>query len=491
MDLNHETAISRGAAFGAALALACVIAASMAVDASARRGIATGFADPRFILPSTADRGPALAESVRAGATYARIPIGWSTVERSPAGNPTDPSDPAYDWSRFEDAIIDADRRGLEVFVTLHSAPSWAEGPGRPDNDRDGPPGTWMPNAPRLGAFAQALARRYDGTYVPAGRSEPLPRVSLFEAWNEPNLTGFLAPQWVEGKRRPYGPRLYRRLLNAVYSGIKKSQPDAKVIAGATGPNSGSRGSRRTAPMRFMRELLCLGPGRHPKPRNCPRPARFDVLSHHPISPDRSPREEADGRDVAFQEMPRVRSLLRAAERHETVRPAGPRRPLWATELWWESSPPAVPRAPSEREQARHIADSLRVLWKQGIPVALFFQVLDDEQVGGRPRIGWGTGVVSSEGRRKASFSAARFPFVADRVSRRKVAVWTRAPAAGTLKIRVRRKRGGFRTLRKTRVQAGDVVTKRFRLRRRAKLRGLVRGETSNPWRVPRRRLTR
>lgn len=481
----------RRAGIGAALVCAALLFALVPAGADARRGIETGFADQRFFSDDAFARSSTLDLSVQAGASYARIPIAWGAVEKRPAADPTDPADPAYTWGRFERAIQDATARGLEVVVTIHRAPAWAQGPNAPDNDREGRRGTWKPDAERLGAFATALARRFDGTYWPDGVGEPLPRVRLFEPWNEPNLTGFLAPQWVEGKKLPYGPRLYRRLLNSVYDGVKTSQPDALVIAGGTGPLGGTRGSRRTRPRRFFRELFCLTRGKRPDALPCPEPARFDVLSHHPISPARSPRRKADRGDLSFQEMPQLRRLLRAAERNGTVQPGGLRRQLWATETWWQSSPPAGPRAPSERLQARRIADALRVLWTQRIPVALLYQVLDDEVLDAGRRAGWATGVVTSDGRRKDSFSAARFPFVADRVARKRVAIWTRAPVAGRLKIRMQKRRGGFRTLRKVRVDAGDVVKERFRLRRGGKLRALVGGEPSLSWRVPRRRITR
>ena len=94
----------------------------------------------------------------------------------------------------------------------------------------------------RSGSSRTALAIRYSGSFVPpdssAGPGLPLPRVSLVEPWNEPNLSAFLSPQWINGK--PTGPELYRRLLNAVYDGYKSVQPDSTIIAGATGPRAAS-----------------------------------------------------------------------------------------------------------------------------------------------------------------------------------------------------------------------------------------------------------
>src|SRR5207249_766492 len=82
-------------------------------------------------------------------------------------------------------------------------------------------PGAWKPNATKYGQFAEALARRYSGHF------QGLPRVSEFEAWTEPNLTQFLAPQWKQKKK--YAPVLYRKMLSQFYGGVHAAQPGATV----------------------------------------------------------------------------------------------------------------------------------------------------------------------------------------------------------------------------------------------------------------------
>lgn len=68
---------------------------------------------------------------------------------------------------------------------TIYSAPDYAEGADRPATAT---PGSWRPDPAAFGAFAEAVARRYSG-------ANGLPRVRYFEAWNEPNLDVYLAPQ--------------------------------------------------------------------------------------------------------------------------------------------------------------------------------------------------------------------------------------------------------------------------------------------------------
>lgn len=486
-----------GSRYAAALACALALLAIAPAPADAR-GIEIGFADSLFRSFDPRERAIAYEESLDAGAGYARLIVGWESIAPRKPLNASDPSDPAYRWGRLDSSLVDAAERGLEVLITIHAAPPWAERP-KPGGSYPAPPGTDRPSAKRLAEFAYALARRYDGGYVPLddagdladpGR-EPLPRVELFEAWNEPNLTGFLAPQNLNG--RPHSPVLYRRLLNAVYRGVHAAQPGATVIAGATAPfGSAENEDRFVRPLEFMRRLLCLkGRNRLEARGRCKR-ARFDLLSHHPISPEWEPRQGAVHPDnVTIPEMGQLRRTLRAAERQGTVRPTGLRRELWATEFWWETSPPTdLYDAPSERRQARNIADGLRMLWQQRIPVGLLFQIRDDAEVTGPPRKGWGSGLVFADGSRKRSFRGTRFPLVADRVGRRAIAVWTRAPAPGTLEL-VARGRGRTRTFAREPVAAGEVFRGRFELRGRARVRARVDGERSLGWRVPGGRRTR
>ena len=75
-------------------------------------------------------------------------------------------------------------------------------------------------NFTRLKEFAYAAAIRYSGLYR---RADVVPsRVSLWTAWNEPNIPLGLKQQW----RRPGGrwvihsAWVYARICNAVYDGI-------------------------------------------------------------------------------------------------------------------------------------------------------------------------------------------------------------------------------------------------------------------------------
>ena len=481
--------MSRGIQMAAALAALTIVAALLPASApAAGRSIQTGFADPEFLQGNGHTRSLLLNRSVRVGSDYARIVIGWLRIAPHEPAHPTHPGDPAYDFSQLDRAVRDAHERGLKVLFTLHSAPSWAS-QGTPTGPYVAEPQSWRPDPVALGRFAQALAIRYSGKYVPpAGTGSgtgALPRVSLIEPWNEPNLTAFLSPQWENGEL--VAADRYRDMLNAVYAAYHAVQPRAKVIAGATGPEGDPGPGRRTAPLTFLRALLCLHGRDALEATSCPDPARFDILSHHPISPfGEPPEEKAPGTDDAgVREMKDIHRMLRAAERQGTVLPANRKRELWASEIWWETSPPTVLYdAPSARRQARNLAEAMKMLWQQHVPVALFFQVRDDEAVAGPPRSGWATGMFYADDTPKPSFKAVRLPFVADRRSGHTVSIWARSPADGVLRITSSKSAHGH-VVARYRVDAGDVVSDRVKLRGPAHLEARIAGSSSLQARVP------
>ena len=230
------------------------------------------------------------------------------------------------------------------------------------------PPGSWKPSPKALGQFAQALGKRYSGHYG------GLPRVRYYEVWNKPNITKYLAPQWV-GKKA-VSPDFYRRMLNSFYKGVNKAQPGAKVIGGVMSPFGDSRkdpldpARPRLRPLVFLRKLLCLK--RNLKSSKCPTKPHFDIVSQHPLNFNKAPRYRPfNNNDVQVATFGKVKKTLRAAERTKHVRPRHPRhRPLWATKYIWYTKPPN-PTGVSPMTQARWIEFGFYLLWKGGASVIL------------------------------------------------------------------------------------------------------------------------
>ena len=460
-----------------ALSLLVVAQAADVPAASAERGLTTGIMDSEFRSAANRDVSLDLTERVDAGVV--RIPLFWSNAVAGRPANPRDPSDPAYEFSAIDAAVKAATQRGFRVLLTVRSAPEWAEGPNRP-SEHVAPPGTWDPDPRAFGDFGHALAKRYSGSFPdPASApGAPLPRVSHYEVWNEGNLTSFLAPQWEGGQ--PRSPAIYRDLLNAFYDGVHSAGEGYVVIGGALAPYGTARGGKRMRPLFFLRELLCLKGRRKLKPKRCP-PVKMDAFSHHAISLG-SPRSKPHHPDDApTGQIGRVKRTVRAAEKGGNVTPRG-RRPLWVTEFWWPSSPPASANVPLPfggvplEKQARWIEEALYLFWTKGFDTAIYFQIRDPSD-GGFP-----TGLFFADDTPKPAAQAFRFPFVTERQSRKRVRAWGKSPQAGELVIE-RHKGGDWRPLKALNVGAGNVFTTKLKLRGAAVLRARVGDEQSREWR--------
>jgi hypothetical protein len=476
----------------AATVLASLGLLAAAAPAGAARGLQTGFLDALYQSGDAATRQTWLDRSVQAGASLARVDIKWSSIAKARPANPTNPADPAYSFSLLDATVRDATARGLTLLLNVHSAPTWAEGPNRPTGAA---PGTWRPGPAEFGQVATAIATRYGGSFPdPMGGGKLLPRVSFFQAWNEPNLSDYLTPQY-EG-RKSIGPLIYRGLLNAFYDAVKAVHSDNVVVTAGTAPYGDPPGGPRTRPVAFWRSVFCLkrkgkakgkgkrkGRGGKLARARCPKGgrAKLDVLAHHPINTTGKPTNRAANPDDASSpDMGRIRRVLRAAERLRTIRPGG-RRPLWATEMWWETNPPDTVLGVSPSRQARFVEQALFLIWKGGGSVALNLQVRDAPFNPSDPFLVNQSGIFDSNGAPKPSFTAFRFPLVAERLRRGAVRVWGKSPLAGALSIQ-RARGANYRTLRTLTVGAGQVFVARLRLRRNARLRAQIGGESSLVW---------
>ena len=455
-----------------ALAVAVSVAtvdstATAGKGSDAVRPLVTGFADPGFSNEGEANAGSLLDKSIEAGASIVRIEANWAGIAPATPANPQSPDDPVYEFDNLDRAVQSASARGLSVLLNVSKAPRWAEG-----NAPEGSPsGSRKPNPAAFGDFGAALARRYSGDF------SGLPRVRYFEAWNEPNLATYLAPQY-EGKS-PVGAIHYRSMLNAFYAAIKSVNADDKVLTGGTAPYGDRPGGQRTRPLAFLRAMFCLK--RDLKATKCPEKANFDILAHHPINTSGGPRLSAINRDDASTpDFKNVAKVLRAAERRGTVGSPKHHR-LWATELWWESNPPDQKEGVPLRVHANYTQESLYLLWKQHADVAINLQIQDTTLEQGNPFADESTGLFFSSGKRKPAFRAFQFPLVGDRTGR-KSRVWGKSPESGRLAIQMRKGKA-WRTVRKLNLNAGDVFYEKIKLPRKYKIRARVAGVTSLTWR--------
>jgi len=466
-----------------------------AAPASAKRDIAVGFADDvfadnLFFQPDSSDRAGWARRLGRTKAGLVRLNVYWArVVSSSEPADATIVDQPAYDWSEIDRALWATSAQGVEPLLTVLTAPRFAEGPKRP-SDEEARPGTWKPSAEKLREFAIALATRYSGNYPdPLNPGETLPRVRYYEGWNEPNLHRYITPQRTKkGKNR--SPDIYRKLLNGFYEGIKSVRSSNRVLAAGTGPFGDPEGELRIPPLEFWRDVFCLKNRKKLKfkRKGCPQRkdrAQLDIFAHNAInSPGDGPTVSAQLRDNATAaDMDELVDVIRAAEKHGTVRPGG-KREVWATELWFESNPPEKDGARLNKH-ARRMAEALYVLWKQKVSAGIFLQLRDSPYDPKSPAVvGLQSGVYFLDGTPKPALEAVRFPFVAERKSRGRVIAWGKSPASGGLELERKRARGGWERVARVRVNGGEVFKEELKLREEERLRARVGKSKSISWKV-------
>jgi hypothetical protein len=303
-------------------------------------------------------------------------------------------------------------------------APRWAVSRGSPGDRRN----RWRPSAREFGRFAEAVARRYSGSFHDGG--ETLPAVRLFTTWNEPNHPIFLLPQWQRaGKRgrwRPVAPHLYRRMHEAAYDAIKRVNPaDRVLIGGLAAQGSRAKGPEEgVPPLRFIRELACVdGHLRRLRVRECRgfRPLRADGFAIHPYTSNGPPGTSgAESDSLELADLGRLTDLLSELGRRGRI--AAP-LPVYVTEYGYETNPPD-PRGVSLEQQADYVGQSTYLAWRRPDVDSVAQFLLQD--IGPDPRQpvssahrwdDYQTGLLDYHGHSKPALQAFRLPFWVERTT--------------------------------------------------------------------------
>jgi len=348
-----------------------------------------------------------------AGATAVRMDLSWYTIAPKTlpdAFDPTNPADPAYDWSSLDARIEAAFARGLEPFLVVNDAPVWA----RLDNKEAGAP----PNAEDLGKFMQAAAERYSGSF------EGLPRIRYWQIWIEPNVNKFFRHQFEGGKL--LAPTRYAAMVNAAAAAIHAVHADNKVIAGGFSPFTVTRGDTRAiTPMTFMEDMLCMTPAGKPK-AGCDRRVHFDIWSHHPFTSGGPTHKAYHKGDVSLGDLGEMKAMLVAAYKYRHI--VSTSMPgFWVTEFSWDTKPPD-PDALPVKLQARWTAEAMYVMWKAGITMVTWLDIRDHPYPANAVQSGlYYLGSTLQKDKPKPTLSAFRFPFVAY-TRKHGIFVWGRTP---------------------------------------------------------------
>ena len=250
-----------------AMWLAVASSAVGAPDARASRGQVSIFQDDMSL---EADPALVLSQLRLLGASTVRVAARWSATapqpntRKRPSGfDAGDPGAPGYRWGAIDTIVRDAAAEGIQVELDIgNAAPLWATGSGAPhDRQRHY---NWEPSASAFGQFVRAVGRRYSGAYQPPGASAPLPRVSSWAIWSEPNLGYSIAPQGVPTALTiENSGRIYRGLLGAAWTALAAtghSTASDQILIGELAPRGAPKfgvfGSMD--PLVFLRALYCV-----------------------------------------------------------------------------------------------------------------------------------------------------------------------------------------------------------------------------------------
>lgn len=387
------------------------------------------------------------------GVDMVRVVVVWAqiapaaTARTAPAGfDASDPADyPAENWAPYDRIVRLAAADGIAVDFTLSGgAPRWAEGPGIPKAALDNPYWAWRPSAVAFGEFAYAVAERYSGTYVPPREAEPLPRVSFWAIWNEPNFGEDLGPQATHGSTVATGPMMYRKLVAQGWNALQATGHGADTILigefdpwGLSGPPTAKhpRGYpgqfAQTKPLRFLRALYCVDSRYRPlrgsaaRAVGCPptamasrafrpnNPGLFDAsgLSDHPYPHNQPPTIET-ARDPDIAPLPRLPNLERALDRAQRAYGSRRRLPIYDTEYGYITDPPGHGGFVSAANAAYYLNWAEYLTWKQPRITSTMQYLLYDpppepKALGGG---GFASGLLFSSGREKPSYAAYRLP---------------------------------------------------------------------------------
>ncbi len=421
----------------ATLVAACAaLGAAAAPPALASHSQITFFEAPRDLL-NAATRHKAFLQLQTLGVKALRLELHWHDVapnansSRRPKFNAKSPA--SYNWEAYDPVVAEAVRLKWKLLLTVTApVPKWATAAKRDLITR--------PEDKQFEEFMTAVGLHYGS------------EVSWWALWNEPNIAGWLMPQW-NSNGTPASPRIYRGLFQAGYAGLKAAGISSpQVLFGETSPfgedhNPSPRAYPRSevAPLEFMREALCLN-AHYRKSSTCGE-LQITGYAQHPYTYPavQGPYYRPPERDeVTIGTLPRLSNALTLAARAHAI-PA--HLPIYLTEFGVQSKPNflGVPLA----EQAEYDAISEKIAWEDPQVVAFSQYLLTDEP----PHsglTGYRTGLETLSGARKPLYYAWPIPLVVSRTGSG-YSLWGLVrPATGVTKLRVYVEPSGsrhFRTL--------------------------------------------
>lgn len=320
----------------------------------------------------------------------------WAVAAKKPA-DATDPGDPAYRWAIYDRLVRYATDNDIKVVFSFLFTPAWANG----NQARNVAP----TNAKDLEDFAYAAAERYSGLWIPPAWQQdaslgignsPLPKVTMWTAWNEPNNPLWLKPQYKRVGRtwRVESAFQYAKICNAVYNGVHSSflgpLQGEQVACGVTGPkgNDAPKSDRPSVdPLTFLTSAKKFGM------------KQFDIYAHHPYADKgtEAPNYKPKGAQARRIQLGNMNLLI-----NRVTKLYGPKH-FWITEYGYQTNPPdKTIFGISWAKQALYMKQAFAMARKNPrIDMMLWFLIRDEPSIGG-----WQSGLTTVTGRKKPAWGA-------------------------------------------------------------------------------------
>lgn len=273
-------------------------------------------------------RARSLALIHEAGFRFIRQEFPWEDIEIHGKGDFEDRRhEPARSaWEKYDNIVALANEQGIEVIARLSNPPDWSRMLPAEEVGTNAPPDDFQDYAD----FVTAVATRYKG------------QIHYYQLWNEPNGN----EEW--GKQN-VDPEAYTQLLCMGYEAIKAADPEAVVLAGALTPTVAMDG-RNMNDLIFLQRMYNAGAG------NC-----FDVMSAQGYGLFSGAADQRLRPNVInFPHHEYIRDVM--------VRNGDGRKPLWISEMGWNTVPdhlPAVFGRVTETQQAQYAVQAYQRIREQ------------------------------------------------------------------------------------------------------------------------------
>ena len=262
-----------------------------------------------------------------AGFRWIRQEFPWEDIEQSARGDFWDHKWNVSAWEKYDRIVELADKYGLQIIARLGNPPAWS----RADGDAKGsfaPPD----NFEDFGDFVYTIVSRYKG------------KVKYYQIWNEPNIY----PEWGE---QPVDAAAYVRLLQIAYRRAKEADPECVILS------AGLAQTLETGPMNlndltYLQQMYDAGAKGY-----------FDIMGVMAYGLWTGPGDHRTHPDLTNFSRPQlIRDIM--------VRNGDADKPLWATEVGWNTVPPDFPAFPlygrvTEEQQARYAVQAYRRAQKE------------------------------------------------------------------------------------------------------------------------------